>query len=309
MHFVRQYSVSYYNDRSLPTLLKEKYAIDSEILNMLGEPIIFDVPENHPMMSALESILPCESPSEVFSKECILARINNHPDAITPVVSIIYTPIYSEEERRCAPWLGVRSIAGKVKTPDGFRCKKQCILPDRPDWRNAVHRIYDDSFQIGPPVKWGRNAIAASEWCDTMLFCSESTKKILSAENLRGLQFDSVHSKKRPDPMPDVFHLSSFYEIPDDSFVGLSYCRNHTCPVCGMKMLMPTDGRMQYGIRKGRLDSQVDVYNSPPLFLGRFEDGEPVDGLSRLIISQRFYRALVDKQLDRALVFTPLQEV
>lgn len=310
MYYNRHYIITFCRDKKLLQLLENEFGIPCIFHDHVAR-VIFDIPENHPRMDELEQLLPKETPLKIsnFTKEQISKWLLTPLNKNEVQVSISYSAVYSEEDRRTAPWLDVRSVSGKVKSPDGFRYGRQCILPGRPPHRDAVHRAQDRPFEIAPPVKWGRNSIACSEWCDRMLFCNKCAKRILTAENLNGLQFDPVHSEKTKSLVPDVFQISSSFTSPDDSFVGISHIENHVCEFCGMKMLIPQNERARYAIREGKLDQSVDIYKTLPLFLPRCGDMEPVHGTSHIIISQRFYRVLADNQMDHALEFTPLNEV
>lgn len=300
MYYTRHYCIYNIKDILLLTRLENIFGISITALVRPNEKTpfghVFDIPENHPHFNEIVKILPQES-------------LNLYADVSDEQVSIMYIPNYSEQEYLSAKWLSVRSSFMKVcaensEDVNGFRC----IYSTGKAWSPGAHCVQNNHYVVKRSVNWGRNFIASSDIDELRLFCGDAAQNIFLKEDLSGIIYRPVIRKSTQLPIEDLYQLDTEHIVPDSSLIPVSHMHSCICPQCGMKMLrcdLDSYGRSQYGLMPDSLDANFDLWKTCPALLGPGE-GNPVNGDSEFIVSQKMYRVLKNNNMTRNLWFTPL---
>ena len=311
MYYIRHYIITPCND-DLKSLLETEYSIPVEVaqkeLTRLSSRMIFDISEQHPRFQELECILPSETTTEQLEQQFL--HVQETGEVVDNCVTIVYQENYSQEEFNNAKWLTARNITGKVlpancKTIDTYQCFVKHSKLDRP---LGYHEIQNEPYILKAPIKWGRSAFVSAYCHEERLFCNDSVRSMLIAQGIVGIGFHSVLRKSTGQPMDDISQIIPAHTVPDGAMVAISGMAEFVCDQCGMHMLKHTNGRGCFGLLDSILDEKIDIWQTQPMFFGRSHT-VCHSASSRLIISQRMYRFLVENKLDRGFVFAPLEMI
>ncbi len=157
-----------------------------------------------------------------------------------------------------------------------------------------------DSFRMKKVPKWGKRNFMELNWIGDELFLSEAAKIALEDAQITGINFRRVKNKAGENFLDDIYQLA----IPTLSEKGL--VEEHTgikeitrCPHCGQKKYVTN------GI--GMLAFQKEIFTNAPDVLKSVECFGSGHYISRVIlVRQKVYRAIMEKDLGRALVFEPI---
>ena len=291
MFYTREYTIHKF-DEKLKAILEEKYRLPVQVTThmLTGEPIrlSFEISEQNPQAEELAKLFPLDDDSWGF---------------------VLYEAHYSIDEMRSAKWLYVINTTGKVEAVNGKTLyTHQCFVKtDR--WGKPVgrHEVQNEPYVLKAPIKWGRSAFVSDFFNQSRLFCNDTVRNILYAENISGLQFLPVIKKATGQPFGDIFQLGFTHTVPDGALVPLSHIKESICEQCGMHMLQYLDQKARFGVTAGSLDETIDCWQTLPMFFGPGSKG--LRGFEQLIVSQKMYRLLTEKKMDRGFVFKPLEIV
>lgn len=311
MYYNRHYciSASYENLRST---LENQYGIEVTVLTNhdTGLPtfFIFDVSDMHPQIDQLDRLLPEEAPAEHSEKQA-LKCMESQLGLPAPFAMIIYTPQYTQDELHNAQWLQIRNVTSKVNPVnladvDTLQCFAKFSKSGVP---LGYHEVQAKPYIIKKPIKMGRASFVSAVYHEERLFCSKKTRNLLEHNGFKEIQYLPVFRKTTGQPMEDFFQIDTPHVVPDGAIIAISGMTKHTCKQCGMHMLRWGDGRSQFGLRKDVLDESVDIWKTQPMFFGRGGTETQHSAQRVTIISQRFYRFLIEHRLDRGFVFIPLE--
>ena len=264
----------------------------------------FFLDESSPAFGELEPYLPEATPVEDHLK--LPANFDIKNPFKDPCTSILYEPVYTEEERKSAEWLEIWAISRKVQILNEETFFARSCIYGKNKWGavQAWHTVQAEPPVVSRPIRWSNSQFFCT--CYTQeLFCNDRTKMILEESDLQGFRFDPVLRGGRKEPLADAWQIRALSVTPNWAFVPLQYMEESPCPICGIQRLHLLEGRRKYGIRKGYLDPEVDFYETLPSF-GSFPG---TSCIVRNIISQRMYRLLCEKRMTRAVKFIPLSVV
>ena len=228
----------------------------------------------------------------------------------TGYTTVMHFPKYTEAEMLSAQWLSVRSSYSKVIPENEFEITNY-YCSNGTDSAGNIHWQHKDEsgmYVVKKGVKWGRQHFASSITGEQYLFCSDSARSILLENGIGAIEFCPVLHKSSQAPVDNLYQMISTYTIPDGAIVGVQYSQEVICSQCGMHMIQSKDDRCRYAIRNGMIPENIDYCTTLPLFLGQ-QEGSPCDAFRRVLISQKLYRVLKRKKIDRALWFEPIDVV
>lgn len=302
MYYVRHYCIHRYQNRGLEKILEEKYRIKCDLTFYPQSgwyTLIFDVPENHPQMAELEALLPEETPT------------GEDLDSDEESTFILCWAEYSEADRMNAEWLEVLStfmnvipVEELIDGEEKRNYKETCFLrfSEREHYPIYAHSVLMDPCVVSRPVKWRNKYFCSMDTDQSVLFCSEEARRILTENHVTGIEFQPVIKKSTRAPREDLYRLQSSYTISDKALLPLNNMESSLCPVCGQQRLRSLGQKSRYGVWKDSIDKNIDFCTTPPMF--HFESGYNV-----FLISQRLYRILKENKMTRSLIFTPLETV
>lgn len=303
MYYIRHISI-FPLDENLKAILESEYNINCTdmIVPHKKEPIgfVFDISDLHPRINELNKLLPPETPYEELRK-------SRDPDSI--LVLIGHYRHYVESEFLNAKWLLARNSTSKVipfncETIDRCECFVGLNKIGVPDGR---HRVQNEPYVIRSPIKWGRSAFVSAMYREERLFCNDSIRAILTAEQITGIEFDPVYKKATMKPMEDIHQLKYTHTVPDGAIASFSGYKEYVCEQCGMHMLRQGMEKNSFALRHNFIDESIDLWETLPIFLGS-EHVPAINGDKKLIISQKFYRFLRENKFDRGFHFEPLED-
>lgn len=311
MFYIRHYSITPCDD-ALKATLETVYSIPVEVAmnssTSLACRMTFEISELHPQFSELERILPPETTTEQLEQQ--FQHYQETGEVISDCVTVIYQENYTKEEFENAKWLMARNATSKVfpencETIDTQQCFVKCSKLGRP---LGCHVIQNEPYILKAPVKWGRSAFVSAYSHEERLFCNDSVQSMLTVQGIVGISFCSVMRKSTGQPIDGISQIVPMNTVPDCALIPMAGMDECICGQCGMHMLRYTSGRGRYGVLKGKLDEQIDLWQTQPMFLGRNQS--VCHSASRqLIVSQKLYRFLIDNKLNRGFVFSPLETV
>jgi len=301
MFYVRHYIILNAYNTELIDILSTRYNISCEDIrqNKTNErySFTFEVSENHQKFEEIERVL--------FEHDALICNYDMS-ERDKQQVFVMYYPVFSDEEYDSAKWLTVRSSFSKI-IPENedevfeFSCK----LGERSDAWCSMHQKVIRPIDVRKFRAWNRKAFASLLYSENELFCTRQTRDSIMTSDFRGLGFSSVYVDKNNN-CNDIYQIYNLYDIPDNAFVGDDDMQECRCPICNMKMLAYSNTRGMFRIREKFVDSNVDFYKTPPMFLSAVNQ---CSGSSRTIISQRLYRYIKQNKMGRALHFVPLETV
>ena len=207
--------------------------------------------------------------------------------------------VYSSSELESASWLSVRSTwrsgypfpkENKEYIFSTYNTETYCC-------KCGAGLIQKANFSVEKEPRWGSRNFLMLNWVHDELFVSEKAASVLKNSDFGGFQIKGVNGKM------DVLHEGIYqlyinrtleYGLKDDSISKVICCSN-----CNRKRYLLKPGYITYD-RSVFDNIDDDIIKSGEQF------GEIV--CSRIIfISQRFYRFLKEKKLNRGLQYEPIQ--
>lgn len=216
--------------------------------------------------------------------------------------------IYSKEELQQAQRLAVRTIwrYGYPEPQNDYRYVD--ITYDKTNYctRCGIGLRQKDAFRMAKAPKWGRRHFYAPFWVEDELFISETAKMALENAKITGISFREVKNKKGSEYLPDTWQLYIEHKanpglIPDEGYIQTV----NICSLCGSVKYGATreNGSMQR-FKKKAFDYAPDVVKTYEVF-----GGMHMVAIHEIIVSQKFYQTVADKNLDKSLRFYPIELV
>ena len=158
-----------------------------------------------------------------------------------------------------------------------------------------------DAFRMNQVPNWGRRHFGELNWIGDELFADDIAKDILTTADISGIVFDRVKNKNGQLYMASISQL----KIPNILAPGLvedtSIIRKVSiCPACGTKKYLLG------GI--GKLTLKKSIFDNAPMAVKTaefFGDGMAATRIN--IVHQYVYQTIVSNNLDRGLVFEPIE--
>lgn len=210
--------------------------------------------------------------------------------------------IFSKQELAAAEWLSIRSkwqfgypqpvddYLYEQITYDGNLICKSC----------GSNLVQKDHFRLLKTPKWGKRGFGELFWVGDELFVNERTMNCLSREDLSGIAFDVVKNKSGTTVLPDIYQL----KIPHILDCGLDIAKTphkkiNVCTHCGtVKYVLNGIGPIT--MRREVFQNAPDFVKSGDIF------GDRLYASRRKIVRQKAYQVIINKHLDRGLVFEPI---
>lgn len=294
MHYRLHYSFSGFEAATLSQMLEENFGVQCRTVSgsKLGRRDLYsvDIEETHPSFDEIYLIL-----SE--SKSSYNRSLEFGP--------LIYYPEYTTEEYLSAEWLDLRSSFAKVfPVNQAVLMKHDCVYSvDRRGNPKAMHKRESGSYIVRSAVKWGRNHFASSTTGEGWLCCDDKAQQVIQSYGFRGIDFQPVLKSSTMEPMANIHQLVVDTTVSNKGVIGKSQFENRTCEMCGMNVLVALDTRFRFSLLTEFIPQEVDAFRTPPMFTCLGTKG---DCRSKLLISQRMYRAIKDHMLDRNIWVEPI---
>ena len=220
-------------------------------------------------------------------------------------VTVLSETKFSTTELKAAEWLSIRSQwrygypqpEGQFRyleiTYDGKSYCKEC----------GSGLVQVNPFRMKNTPKWGNRHFMMLNWVNDELFVDDTVRNLFLTSRVSGCDFTSVCNSKGTAELLGCYQLSVLKKA-DLGFVAnqISVQNEYTCPACGCMKYHPS-GIGKYHFPKGVLDDMPDICKTAEYFGW----GKGADSL--ILIRQKVYQLLVDNQLDRGLIFTPIEIV
>lgn len=245
--------------------------------------LVFDIYESNPHWKTIEELL------SMGSKKAFC----------------LSNTIYTKKEREAAQWLTLRSkwMCGYPQPEEkgAYEAVTYCESKICPDCGGGMEQISD--FRMRKTPKWGKRHFMMLNWIGDELFVDDIAKELLMKSGLSGFYFQNVRDKKGVEILTDINQLV----IPTLLPLGFVTDRRSTnfarkCPQCGV-LKHHTTGIGQLAFRREIFDNAPDFVKTGEIY------GWEYWTQRKIIVSQRVYKTLIEHQLDRGLVFEPLELV
>lgn len=210
---------------------------------------------------------------------------------------------YSKEDIASAEWLTIRSKSKKVQ----WRYEETAFYKSCPYKRMFIKETYYRHIeQIGilsvdKSVKWGtRQFFAGPNTADDMLFCSKQAKEILG-NNWKGLEFWPVRKCGGLNYFDDLYQLFFAETLPIETICGKKTVK---CNVCGRKMICIPSGISKLKLDREYMKNSQNVYKTGEVLM---ENGLDKETFSVNIVSHDFYEYCEKRQMNRGMVYEPIE--
>ena len=230
--------------------------------------------------------------------------------------------IVTKEEFLNAEWLRVESIFTAVESEDrGMVNWGRCPQHQRMVWQeDHLKKVIDLRFPLFPThielirpfyltkgINW-RNKFFASfaGLSESALFCSKLAKEIIG-DHLKGVKFLPTFDSQGKHQRPDIFQLVPVDTLSEKAFSAVANARSVRCESCGMDIFQRSHSPypIRFGVRRQFMDKNVDFYMTLPC-KDEYHYGYST---SIIVMSQKAYQFLTEKQMTRALKIEPLETI
>lgn len=231
------------------------------------------------------------SPHWIFVSECVSrGKLNCQSETI-----------FTNTELDNAQWLRVRSKwrNGYPQPEKGFGYESITYCGDKICSECGCGLQQVDAFRLKQQPKWGRRHFMVLNWVDDELFVSPTAQGVLR-NSVSGIEFAQVRNKTGKETLDGMSQMKISHILPEGMVEECAPIRQrHVCPCCGtVKYVLTGIGKLAW--RKEIFDGAPDIVKSGEMFgSGHFA--------TRLIfIRQSVYQLIRQNQLDRDLVFEPI---
>ncbi len=248
-------------------------------------------------------------------------------EGVKKVWEYMVTPIYAKEEFLNAEWLRVESIFTAAETEDkGIVNWDRCPQHQRMVWpasdseEDCIKKVIDLRFPAVPThielirpfyltkgINW-RNKFFAScgSFQESALLCSKMAKEIME-DNLKGVKFLPTFDSQGKNQRPDIFQLVPVDTLSEKAFTAVANARSVRCESCGMDIFQRSNSPfpIKFGVCRQFMSKNVDFYMTLPC-IDEYNYGYST---SIIVMSQKAYQFLTEKQMTRALKIEPLETI
>lgn len=141
-------------------------------------------------------------------------------------------------------------------------------------------------------------------WCEStgfsVIFADKRIRKLAEENSLSGVEFKNVFLKNGTCS-DDLFQMTSSNILKKEDIVWGYGEKIEKCPMCGKEQYV-IDYVWQLHLDFSKIEKQSDMYVTERIFGEGF--AEPI-----YVISQKFYRLLVENKLDKNITFSPVVNV
>ena len=232
----------------------------------------------------------------------------------------IATPIYTKKELESAQWLTIKSgwnslYPQPINQPSyiytTYDMTNYCggnpnlynekigewyREHDLPFYLCEKGLVQKDGFVLKKEPNWGSRGFTMLFWVTDELFISPKTEEVLN-NNLRGIVYFPVYNKSKK-------MFDNVKQIYINNYVDKGLCidsieRIYTCPICGFIKYWPKIGPIRF--RKEIFENiDVDIVKTTDKFWERECD-------SLILVTNKFYKTIINAKLDRGLFFEPIE--
>jgi hypothetical protein len=268
-----------YSDKLIKLLKKYniKYSIagDDKIVPRL---IVFDIFLDQPFYSEIKKSTP---------------TTRSHP--------LVFAE-YSTSEIDNADWLMMRPILNRVEVINVEKAFLfSCVYYTQSGSQRVHHKEQKELLQVASEVKWGKkNFFYSIDTGFSEIFINLAVKDMIKKNDIRGAVVKPVLNGSGHYCV-NTFQLLGERILNFDA-IALGFGeRIEKCPICG-KTQFSNNNTYQLHIKNGLMDQHMDIYMTASVF--GYGIPEPL-----FIISQRFYRLILEQKMSAEIKFEPIVEV
>lgn len=269
--------------------------LDSELWEYIQKN---NVPVKHKEDDHIASIELYSSDPHWATIEAILKRTGN---------TWLSDTVFSKEELQCAQWLRIRTVwrTGYPQPMDGFKYKTITYNRDNYCEDCGIGLKQVDAFRIKKVPTWGRRHFFSLFWVEDELFVSAIAKKAFEADGITGVSFTPVKDRTGKKALDDIFQLQILNVLDEGLINSPRNLRSSSlCSKCGRRKSMCNEGIMVQ-FERHLFSDAPDIVKTGDYF-GVAGNKSPAQ---EIIISQKVYQTIVKNQLDRNLMFYPIELV
>lgn len=208
--------------------------------------------------------------------------------------------VCTKKELQSLPWLSVRSKwrweypqpeeEYRKITYDAANFCKEC--------GNGL--VQKDSFYIKKTPHWGKRNFFMLNWIQDELFMNDKAARQLEESGLSGFQIIDVKNSGTGAKLNDIHQLFVTSTLPPALMNSDEVCKAEIhCPKCGHTKWVAS-GRVEKLKKEAFCDINVDIVKSFETY------GAGLMCCRDILVSQKFYRMLCDKELTNYLHFEPV---
>lgn len=214
-----------------------------------------------------------------------------------PIVSAEYTP----GELAAAEWLFMTPQKQRINIINAEEAYRYSCTRTHPFiGETAKHAEQIGIFTIAKePAMNTKTAFWAEDTGFAEVFADWRVRKLAEENGLSGVEFRDVMLRSG-EPSAKLYQMTSANVLPLEAIACGHGEKAFRCPRCG-KPGFQTDNAYQLHLHASYLRDNTDIYVTERIF------GEGI-AHSLYIISQRFYRLLVEHQLAGSVTFSPVVE-
>ena len=186
-----------------------------------------------------------------------------------------------------------------IENEDAFQYTCQWISRFGEEFAKHEEQVKEVVVKKVPSMK-KRNAF----WCEStgfsVIFADKRICKLAEENFLSGVEFKNVFLKNGTCS-DDLFQMTSSNILKKEDIVWGYGEKIEKCPMCGKEQYV-TDHVWQLHLDFSKIEKQSDMYVTERIFGEGI--AEPI-----YVISQKFYRLLVENKLDKNVTFFPVVNV
>lgn len=210
--------------------------------------------------------------------------------------------IYSKEELLNAEWLTMRSTNDKLEAVNtdhtfAFSCRTKKNF-GYGEIDIAYHRKQVFPYEFRHPIKWGKNHFYSSYFGGfETIFCDDLAKSIIKNEEFQDVDFMPVIHYRKNQYLDNIHQIILSNVLPNESLILDKHFIKKECDICGA-IQYEYSGLSRLGVYAEFLKN-ADFYRTNYIFGSGYTNAFN-------IVSNRVYRLITDKKIDRNLSFEPL---
>lgn len=210
---------------------------------------------------------------------------------------------YTNEDIAAQEWMRVwcQSRFGYPQPENDFISHGTTYAPELICPKCGSGQMQRESFRVKKSPNWGRKHFAELNWIGDELFVSETAKNILLGAGITGISFLDVKNKSGTEVLPDMYQLYVSHILNPGLIEDISDIRQKTvCSHCGTtKYVLYSNGL--FAMRKEVFDGAPDVVKTAEIF------GDMHYAVRGIVIRQNVYQTIIANNLERGLVFEPIE--
>lgn len=214
--------------------------------------------------------------------------------------------VFSKEELLAAPWIRIRTTSryGYPQPDDNFEYKRITYERNGKCGTCKAGLSQADAFRLKKIPSWKRRHVFAPFWVEDELFVSDVFADAFKNAGVTGVEFREVKKNNGLDVYPGVHQMFVTNHLKEGFLENDASIRETTvCMECGRKTYFQY-AHVQESFHKEIFEGAPDVVKTAERF-----GQDPVNGVPLMLINQKVYRLLVEKKLDKALKFYPINLV